>query len=138
MGAILLACCAIGALTVAATLRLAPERPNFTSSKIPAIATEEYGKRLFGQTSELLGPDVADPKMHYTFGRLSCGACHLGTGTEPGTLGLPPAYGTIRIFVEAIQLRRSRTASMNVRSARMAVRCQKAARDDRHGCTSVP
>ena len=93
MGAILLACCAIGALTVAATLRLAPERPNFTSSKIPAIATEEYGKRLFGQTSELLGPDVADPKMHYTFGRLSCGACHLGTGTEPGTLGLPPAYG---------------------------------------------
>jgi thiosulfate dehydrogenase len=48
---------------------------------------------LLAQTSELLGPDVADPNMRYTFGRLSCGACHLGTGTEPGTLGLPPAYG---------------------------------------------
>lgn len=93
MGTILLACCAIGALTVAATLRLAPERANSTGSKIPAIATEEYGKRLLAQTSELLGPDVADPNMRYTFGRLSCGACHLGTGTEPGTLGLPPAYG---------------------------------------------
>src|SRR5260370_8252826 len=92
MGAILLACCAIGALTVTATLRLAPERGNSTGSKIPLIATEEYGKRLFGQTSELLGPDVAEPNMRYTFGRLSCGACHLGTGTEPGTLGLPPAY----------------------------------------------
>src|SRR6266851_4276978 len=93
MGAILLACCAIGALTVTATLRLAPERGNSAGSKIPLIATEEYGKRLFGQTSELLGPDVADPNMRYTVGRLSCGACHLGTGTEPGTLGLPPAYG---------------------------------------------
>src|SRR5258708_15158362 len=93
MGTILLACFAIGALTVTATLRLAAERGHSPGSKTPLIATEEYGKRLFGQTSELLGPDVADPKMHYTFGRLSCGACHLGTGTEPGTLGLPPAYG---------------------------------------------
>ena len=93
MGTILLACCAIGALTVAATLRLAPERTASTKSHIPIIATEEYGKRLLGQTSELLGPDVADPNMRYTFGRLSCGACHLGNGTEPGTLGLPPASG---------------------------------------------
>jgi thiosulfate dehydrogenase len=92
MGAILLACCAIGAITVAATLRLAPERVSPTRSKVPLIATEEYGKRLLGQTSEWLGPDVADPNLRYTFGRLSCGACHLGTGTEPGTLGLPPAY----------------------------------------------
>lgn len=93
MGTILLACCAIGALTVAATLRLGPERPGSASSRVPVIATEEYGKRLLGQTTELLGPDVADPKMRYTNSRLSCGACHLGNGTEPGTLGLPPAFG---------------------------------------------
>ena len=90
MGVIVIACCAIGAITVAATLRLAPARGS-AGSRAPVIATEEYGKRLLAQTSELLGPDVADPKMRYTFGRLSCGACHLGTGTEPGTLGLPPA-----------------------------------------------
>ena len=59
---------------------------------MPAIATEEYGKRLLGQTSELLGPDVADPKMRYTSSRLSCGACHLGTGAEPGVLSLPDAF----------------------------------------------
>src|SRR5450755_4066881 len=93
MGVILLVCCAIGALTIAATLRFAPGHSGATKSEIPVIATEEYGKRLLGQTSELLGPDVADPKMRYTNSRLSCGACHLGTGTEPGTLGLPPAYG---------------------------------------------
>jgi len=93
MGIILLACCAIGALTVATTLRLAPAHAGTTKPEIPVIATEEYGKRLLGQTSELLGPDVADPKMRYTNSRLSCGSCHLGTGTEPGTLGLPPAFG---------------------------------------------
>lgn len=93
MGAIVLVCFAIGAITVAATLRFAPERFTSAGSRVPIIATEEYGKRLLGQTTELLGPDVADPKMRYTTSRLSCGSCHLGNGTEPGTLGLPPAFG---------------------------------------------
>ncbi len=84
---IILACCAIGALTVGATLRMAETTPE--ASNIPVIATEEYGKRLLAQTPELLGPDVADPKMRYTESRLSCGSCHLGTGAEPGTLSLP-------------------------------------------------
>ena len=93
MAAILLACCAIGAVTIAATLRLAPAHEGSAGTKIPVIATEEYGKRLLGQTTELLGPDVSDPKMRYINSRLSCGSCHLGNGTEPGTLGLPPAFG---------------------------------------------
>ncbi len=88
---IILACLALGAITIAATLKLAPEKER--TAKVPSIATEEYGKRLLGQTAELLGPDVSDPKMRFTKSRLSCGACHLGTGTEPGTLGLPPAFG---------------------------------------------
>ena len=61
------------------------------STAVPAIATEEYGKRLLGNTSEYLGPDVADVKMRYTSSRLSCGSCHLGVGSEPGTLSLPSA-----------------------------------------------
>ena len=93
MAAIVLACCAVGAITVAATLRLAPAHTGSADSRIPVIATEEYGKRLLGQTTELLGPDVADSKMRYINSRLSCGSCHLGNGTEPGTLGLPPAFG---------------------------------------------
>jgi len=93
MGTILFFCLGIGAVTVAATLRFAPEHFGAANSRIPIIATEEYGKRLLGQTSELLGPDVADPKMRYTSSRLSCGACHLQAGAEPGTLGLPPAFG---------------------------------------------
>jgi thiosulfate dehydrogenase len=92
MGAILIACCAIGLATVGATLSLAPARIRSGGNQVPAIATEEYGKRLLAQTSELLGPDVPDTKMRYTKSRLSCGSCHMGAGTEPGTLSLPAAF----------------------------------------------
>jgi len=90
---VVLACCAIGAVTIAGTLTLARGRmgtigPSAERSNAPLIATEEYGKRLLAQTTELLGPDVADAKMQYSGSRLACGSCHLGTGTEPGTLTL--------------------------------------------------
>lgn len=87
---VIAACALTGALTVGATLRLG-RTPAETAHVVPAIATEEYGKRLLAQTQELLGPDVADPKLRYISSRLSCGSCHLGTGTEPGTLSLPDA-----------------------------------------------
>jgi thiosulfate dehydrogenase len=90
---IAIASCLVGAGIVWATLHLAPASVRAANKEVPAIATEEHGKRLLGDTPELLGPDVADPKMRYTTGRLSCGSCHLGAGTEPGTLGLPPAFG---------------------------------------------
>jgi thiosulfate dehydrogenase len=54
----------------------------------PPHATEEYGRRLLAHTAELLGPDQPDPALRYTRSRLNCSSCHLGTGTEPGTLTL--------------------------------------------------
>jgi thiosulfate dehydrogenase len=39
-------------------------------------------------TAELLGPDQPDASLRYTGGRLNCASCHLGVGTEPGTLTL--------------------------------------------------
>src|SRR6185295_3845604 len=59
----------------------------------PAIATEEYGKRLLAQTSELLGPDQSDERLRYSGTRMACGSCHLDTGLSPGTLSLLPAAG---------------------------------------------
>ncbi len=56
--------------------------------RAPAHATEEYGRRLVAHTAELLGPDQPDPNLRYTASRLNCSSCHLGTGTEPGTLTL--------------------------------------------------
>lgn len=56
--------------------------------KGPAHATEEYGRRLVAHTAELLGPDQPDPALRYTGGRLNCASCHLGVGTEPGSLTL--------------------------------------------------
>jgi thiosulfate dehydrogenase len=93
MGAVLLICCAIGAITVGATLTLGHGsfslNPTVSApAGAPAFATEDYGKRLLANTSELLGPDVSDPKMRYTGSRMNCGSCHLATGMEPGTLTL--------------------------------------------------
>jgi len=85
---VVLVCCAVGAITVAATLTMAPRRAPSAGKAVPLIATEEYGKRLLAQTSELLGPDNPDARMRYSGSRLSCGSCHLGTGTEPGSLTL--------------------------------------------------
>ena len=89
MTAVVLICCAAGAVTVATTLSLSNRITDEAGpASRPSIATEEYGRRLIAQTSEYLGPDVADPKMRYTAGRLACASCHLGAGSEPGTLTL--------------------------------------------------
>jgi len=88
MTVVLLACCAVGAVTVGATLTLAPRRPAAPGAKVPDIATEEYGRRLLAQTSELLGPRNPDARMRYSGSGLACGSCHLGTGMETGTLNL--------------------------------------------------
>jgi len=76
---------------VGATLTLRPRWASPAGANVPDIATEEYGKRLLAQTSELLGPHNSDPKMRYSGSGLTCGSCHLGTGTEPGTLALMQA-----------------------------------------------
>ena len=90
MTAIVLVCCAIGAITVGVTWSLGL-RTYTATAKAPPYATEEYGKRLLAQTAELLGPHNPDGQMHYSGSGLNCGSCHLGTGTEPGTLTLMQA-----------------------------------------------
>lgn len=88
---VLVACGVIGAIAVAATMTLgpkSPKAPKAPATAVPAIATEDYGRRLIAQTAEFIGPDQSDPAKRYTNARLSCGSCHLATGTETGTLTL--------------------------------------------------
>lgn len=92
----MLLCAAVGVATVALTLHFGKGNPVAAKVKTPVApdyATEDYGRRLLGNTPELMGPDVADAKMRLISSRLSCGSCHIGVGVEPGTLSLPPAYG---------------------------------------------
>jgi thiosulfate dehydrogenase len=89
MGLIIGLCAAIGTITVAATLAAG----HLTGGRPSARATQEYGKRLIAQTSEYLGPDVADPAMRFTRSRLSCASCHIRAGAEPGALSLVDAIG---------------------------------------------
>lgn len=62
--------------------------PAATRATAPDYATEEYGRQLVAHTAELMGPDHPDPARRMIGSRLNCGSCHLGTGTEPGTLNL--------------------------------------------------
>jgi thiosulfate dehydrogenase len=91
MGAIIGLCTAIGVITVAATIARSPLGVGGGPSRVSVMASEEYGKRLIAQTTEILGPDVADSKMRYTNSRLACASCHIGTGAEPGNLTLAAA-----------------------------------------------
>jgi thiosulfate dehydrogenase len=80
---------AVGVLAIGVGLYAASRTSASTSAPpVPAIATEEYGRRLVAHTAELLGPDQPDPDRRYISSRLNCGSCHLATGTQPGTLTL--------------------------------------------------
>jgi len=95
MGMVMALCALVGLITVAVTLAFG--RINVPPQRVPAAvggigATEEYGRRLISQTSEYLGPDVADPKMRHMNNRLACASCHIGAGVEPGNLSLATAF----------------------------------------------
>lgn len=83
-----LICAVVGVTTVAATVSRDRGANAPTTGTPHLIATEDYGRRLIAETAALLGPDHPDPAMRYSGSRLACGSCHLGTGTEPGTLTL--------------------------------------------------
>jgi thiosulfate dehydrogenase len=89
------ACLVVGAVSIAATFAAGGASLTSATNRPPSAAvagTEEYGKRLITETSEYLGPDVADPGMRYTNSRLACASCHIGAGREPGNLSLAAAF----------------------------------------------
>jgi thiosulfate dehydrogenase len=95
LGMVVALCVLIGLISVAVTLALGRgSLPSVRTVRPSASigATEEYGKRLIVQTSEYLGPDVADPKMRNMDGRLACASCHIGAGVDPGNLSLATAF----------------------------------------------
>ena len=81
-------CALAGAATVGATLTLSRGDGEKRVDAAAAIATEEYGRRLLTDTSRLMGPDHEDAARRHTGIRMACASCHLGGGTEPGTLSL--------------------------------------------------
>jgi thiosulfate dehydrogenase len=88
LAAAVVVCCVVGAAVVGATLRMERGEPSRAGTARPAIATEEYGRRLLRETPELLGQDHPDPERRFINSRLACASCHLNIGTEPGTLTL--------------------------------------------------
>ena len=72
-----------------------------------------YGRKLFSETSGVIGPEVRDPAMRYAGNNLSCQNCHLQAGTQQygmpmiGVFGLFPTYiareNTVRTIEDRIQ-----------------------------------
>lgn len=81
-------CALVGAATVGATLSLSKRVESGPPAAARGMVTEEYGRRLIARTSEMIGPDHPDPAMRYSGTRMACASCHLGAGTDPGTLSL--------------------------------------------------
>ena len=77
-----------GVVTVTTALSMARDDGAARAAAVPSLATEDYGRRLIAETSRLMGPDHPDPAKRYTGIRMACASCHLGAGTEPGTLSL--------------------------------------------------
>ena len=88
MAMAILVCALVGVATVAAALMRSAGDETAGANRVSSIATEEYGRRLLRDTAALMGPDHPDPAMRHTGSRMACASCHLGTGTEPGTLSL--------------------------------------------------
>ena len=88
LASIVAACGVVGLLAVGGAIALSGEGWSGARDSGSVVATEDYGRRLLSQTSELLGPDHPDPAMRYSGIRLACGSCHLGIGAQPGTLSL--------------------------------------------------
>ena len=83
-----LICATIGVAVVGVTLYVGRPDSVQASGAPPAMATEEYGRRLVRETPELLGQDHPDPSLRYVGNRLACASCHLDIGSTPGTLTL--------------------------------------------------
>lgn len=84
----IIVCALLGAATVGGALTIAGRGETTARPTVSRTATEEYGRRLLSQTSELLGPDHPDPARRYSGTRMACSSCHLAAGTEPGMLSL--------------------------------------------------
>lgn len=91
MRTVIFCCAAIGVAIVAGTLVWGRGPLATPAARTSNIATERYGFRLISQTTEVLGPDVADPQMRFTRSRLACASCHIGGGAERGNLSLATA-----------------------------------------------
>jgi thiosulfate dehydrogenase len=82
------ACAIVGVTAAGVTLALASRGDSAAGGAVTRVATEEYGRQLIAQTYALMGPDHPDPAMRHSGTRMACASCHLGAGTEPGTLSL--------------------------------------------------
>ena len=53
----------------------------------------KYGRALFADTANEIGPAVSDPKMRFAGNNLACQNCHLQAGTQPYAMPLIGIWG---------------------------------------------
>jgi thiosulfate dehydrogenase len=58
-----------------------------------------YGRRVFSETSGVIGPEVRDPSMRYAGNNLSCQSCHLQAGTQRYGMPMIGVYGLFPVYI---------------------------------------
>ena len=58
-----------------------------------------YGRRLFTETSALIGPEVAAPAMRYAGNNLTCQSCHLNGGTQAFALSMAGVFAAFPAYM---------------------------------------
>jgi thiosulfate dehydrogenase len=61
--------------------------------------TVVYGRRLFTDTSAVVGPEAAAPAMRYAGNNLTCQSCHLAAGTQPFGLSLVGVFAAFPTYL---------------------------------------
>ena len=78
------------------------EWPQPSVEALPAGAFKDmvvYGRRLFNETYNVIGPEVADRNMRYSGNNLSCQSCHLGSGAQRFALPVVGVYGAFPTYM---------------------------------------
>jgi len=58
-----------------------------------------YGRKLFTETYNVIGPEVADTNMRYSGNNLSCQSCHLQAGVQRYAIPMIGVYGVFPLYI---------------------------------------
>jgi thiosulfate dehydrogenase len=76
--------------------------PQPNADALPAGIAKDtviYGRKLFNETYNVVGPEAPDTSMRYAGNNLSCQSCHLQGGTQKFAIPMIGIYGVFPLYI---------------------------------------
>ncbi len=92
----------VGCLAVTSARTPAASWPTPNVDALPPGAWKDtvlYGRTIFSETFQIIGPEVANPSMRYAGNNLACQNCHLQGGTQQYGLPMIGVYGLFPMYI---------------------------------------